>query len=121
MIPPHLANAYAPPTVDTTDGTTTAAYIVDIPLNSIVEISMSVRARRRTTFGVSLFRRVYRVQNSASTLTLLQELAPLPDQNANGYVVSCAVNSTTGQATVSFTGTAGHNVEWQIHDLSVIQ
>lgn len=121
MLPPHLNDAYPPSTVDTLSATPKAALVVDVPRNSIVSISLTLRARRRTTFGVALFQRVYRVQNNAGTLTLLQELAPTPDQNAPGYAVSCTVNSTTDQATVFVTGASSHNVEWQLHEVSIIQ
>ena len=120
MLPPHLQNQYAPDTVDTTSATPKVGLVVDVPLNSIVEIAFTLRARRRATFGVALFKRVYRVQNNAGTLTLLQEIAPIPDQNAPGYGVSCAVNSSTDRASVSVTGASGHNVEWQFLDVFVI-
>ncbi len=121
MQSPHLLNTYPPDSVDTTSATPKAAMVIDVPRNSIVSIAFTLRARRRSTFGVALFQRVYRVQNNAGTLTLLQEIAPIPDQNAPGYAVSIAVNSTTDKATVSVTGAAGHNVSWEFHDVTVIQ
>lgn len=118
MIPSHIVHAYAPPSVTTTDATPTPIYNVEVPLNSLIEIAVEVRARRTSTFGASMFRRIYRVQNNAGTLTVLQEIAPVPDQNANGYDVTIAVDDPTATATVSVTGASGHAVAWTLPGFS---